>query len=189
MIELMTAMALAAVVAAALIPIVMSGKRIEKRSMEQTAALMAGDGVFEYLKEELRYADKIRIEPPKGESTKCSDSDTSRKIMLCSEAEEWKEFRVIKAASGKGSEFVLREAGKDRIIFSEVYLNGLEPDIELRILKRGKAELSVILRRGDRIVYKRKEDIELLNADKHSPASSARSTKRRVRGDAYVSGS
>ena len=28
-----------------------------------------------------------------------------------------------------------------------------------------------------------------LNADKHSPASSARSTKRRVRGDAYVSGS
>ena len=29
----------------------------------------------------------------------------------------------------------------------------------------------------------------LLNADKHSPASSARSTKRRVRGDAYVSGS
>ena len=84
--------------------------------------------------------------------------------MLCSEAEEWKEFRVIKAASGKGSEFVRREAGKDRIIFSEVYLNGLEPDIELRILKRGEAELSVILRRGDRIVYKRKEDIELLNA-------------------------
>ena len=30
---------------------------------------------------------------------------------------------------------------------------------------------------------------ENLNADKHSPASSARSTKRRVRGDAYVSGS
>ena len=29
----------------------------------------------------------------------------------------------------------------------------------------------------------------LLTADKHSPASSARSTKRRVRGDAYVSGS
>ena len=29
----------------------------------------------------------------------------------------------------------------------------------------------------------------LLNADKHSPASSARSTKWRVRGDAYVSGS
>ena len=29
----------------------------------------------------------------------------------------------------------------------------------------------------------------ILNADKHSPASSARSTKRRVRGDAYVSGS
>ena len=28
-----------------------------------------------------------------------------------------------------------------------------------------------------------------LNADKHSPASSARSTKRRVRGDASVSGS
>ena len=28
-----------------------------------------------------------------------------------------------------------------------------------------------------------------LNADKHSPASSARSTKRRVKGDAYVSGS
>ena len=28
-----------------------------------------------------------------------------------------------------------------------------------------------------------------LNADKHSPASSARSTKWRVRGDAYVSGS
>ncbi len=28
-----------------------------------------------------------------------------------------------------------------------------------------------------------------LNADKHSPASSARSTKRRVRGNAYVSGS
>ena len=28
-----------------------------------------------------------------------------------------------------------------------------------------------------------------LNADKHSPASSARSSKRRVRGDAYVSGS
>ena len=28
-----------------------------------------------------------------------------------------------------------------------------------------------------------------MNADKHSPASSARSTKRRVRGDAYVSGS
>ena len=28
-----------------------------------------------------------------------------------------------------------------------------------------------------------------LNADKHSPALSARSTKRRVRGDAYVSGS
>ena len=28
-----------------------------------------------------------------------------------------------------------------------------------------------------------------LNADKHSPASSARSTKQRVRGDAYVSGS
>ena len=54
MIELMTAMALAAVVAAALIPIVMSGKRIEKRSMEQTAALMAGDGGFEYLKEELQ---------------------------------------------------------------------------------------------------------------------------------------
>ena len=26
-----------------------------------------------------------------------------------------------------------------------------------------------------------------LNADKHSPASSARSTKRRVKGDAYVS--
>ena len=31
--------------------------------------------------------------------------------------------------------------------------------------------------------------INYLNADKHSPASSARSTKRRVRGDAYVSGS
>ena len=29
----------------------------------------------------------------------------------------------------------------------------------------------------------------ILNADKHSPASSARNTKRRVRGDAYVSGS
>ena len=28
-----------------------------------------------------------------------------------------------------------------------------------------------------------------LNADKHSPASSARSTKRRMRGDTYVSGS
>ena len=28
-----------------------------------------------------------------------------------------------------------------------------------------------------------------LNADKHSPASSAQSTKWRVRGDAYVSGS
>lgn len=28
-----------------------------------------------------------------------------------------------------------------------------------------------------------------MNADKHSSASSARSTKRRVRGDAYVSGS
>ena len=28
-----------------------------------------------------------------------------------------------------------------------------------------------------------------MNADKHSPASSARSTKRRVRGDAYGSGS
>ena len=28
-----------------------------------------------------------------------------------------------------------------------------------------------------------------LNTDKHSPASSARSTKRRVWGDAYVSGS
>ena len=29
----------------------------------------------------------------------------------------------------------------------------------------------------------------IVNADKHSPASSARSIKRRVRGDAYVSGS
>ena len=29
----------------------------------------------------------------------------------------------------------------------------------------------------------------ILNADKHSPDSSARSTKRRVRGDAYVNGS
>ena len=28
----------------------------------------------------------------------------------------------------------------------------------------------------------------IVNADKHSHASSARSTKRRVRGDAYVSG-
>ena len=31
--------------------------------------------------------------------------------------------------------------------------------------------------------------VKHLNADKHSPATSARSTKRRVRGDAYVSGS
>ena len=35
----------------------------------------------------------------------------------------------------------------------------------------------------------RKNRVDVLNADKHSPASSARSTKRRVRGDAYVSGS
>ncbi len=31
--------------------------------------------------------------------------------------------------------------------------------------------------------------VKKMNADKHSPASSARSTKRRVKGDAYVSGS
>ena len=34
-----------------------------------------------------------------------------------------------------------------------------------------------------------KTSVTFLNADKHSPASSARSIKRRVRGDAYVSGS
>ena len=37
--------------------------------------------------------------------------------------------------------------------------------------------------------YLHYSDIYNLNADKHSPVSSARSTKRRVRGDASVSGS
>ena len=35
---------------------------------------------------------------------------------------------------------------------------------------------------------KKTTDGFILNADKHSPVSSARSTKRRVRGDASVSG-
>ena len=35
-------------------------------------------------------------------------------------------------------------------------------------------------------VLSRRKFYDLLNADKHSPASSVRSTKRRVRGDAYL---
>ena len=51
-------------------------------------------------------------------------------------------------------------------------------------IKRGQEVLIVIGEHLDRTRI-----AAYLNADKHSPASSARSTKRRVRGDAYVSGS
>ena len=65
-----------------------------------------------------------------------------------------------------------------------------EQDIPDELLKSTIAKTGYELVSISRAPYEKKGLFgKLLNADKHCPASSARSTKWRVNGDAYVSGS
>lgn len=149
LIELMTAVALAAIIMATAVPGVMTGIRCYRRETEKVSAQMAGDAVFEYLRNELRFAETITVgslrEEPAGG--------------------EWqKAFYVGRSPDTGHCEFMVREQEEDRVIYSHVFLNDLDLRIEMKLSDTSEAELTVLLFRNETVVYKREERVELLNA-------------------------
>lgn len=161
LVELMTAVALAAVIMAAAFPAVMTGNRLYLKKMEKVSAVMAGDAVFESLRNELRFADTIAVgsleEKPSGE-------------------ESWKAFYVSRSPENGHCEFMVRECGEDRVIYSHVFLNDLDLEIGMNVSDVSEAELEVMLFRAGNMVYSRKECVELLNA---LPQGKGKTSERR----------
>ena len=152
LVELMVAAMLSGMIFAAALPVLTISRNVIYRANKREAGLMAGDAVFEYVANEMRFAERIWIgnekeEIPPGE-------------------ENWN------AVYAKGTLMVrdrapVSEGLCGRPVFSDGFFSFADLELEAETVGTSDLSLTVRLMDGDEIVYERTELLSVLNMTLH----------------------
>lgn len=136
--EIMIAAMLGGVLLLIALPLIFTQQRIGRQLEENANTVMVGDAIFEYVKDELIYADRVFI----------GDNEEN----VPPEEEDWKAIYV----SSEGKNLPKKQAGKQARLVMEACA-----------LEQCRLRLTVKLMDGEEIIYERTEELELLNLPLH----------------------
>ncbi|MEY8395820.1 type II secretion system protein [Lachnospiraceae bacterium 45-P1] len=148
LVELMVSTMLFGMIFVAALPVLTISRNMICRASKREAGFMAGDAIFEYVANEMRFADRIWIgdgkeEKPPGE-------------------ENWNAIYVERTLMVREGTSVTEET-HGRPVFSDRFMDFAELKLEIRVMGRSDLSLTVRLEDESEILYERTELFSVLN--------------------------